>query len=249
VKGPSTVFSAEAEEQEKRMRVMISSCLAAGLLLASCAQDRAWNPATSSAGAGTSGGSAGNGSSAGGAAVTTGGSSAVSTWTNVGGTDNGSLLGPNAVPFDAAVFGGSGGTGNEGGAGGEGPPGDGNSAISTIKGDISGTATFTQSGIDVTVVFDLTGCPDGDHVVRIHDGYACDNESTQGVIWDGARGEIGTINCSGNAGALTYTRPGSDSATNWTVGDHNLATDLSAYVLVFTNPGDDATRIACGNFF
>jgi hypothetical protein len=134
-------------------------------------------------------------------------------------------------------------------------PGHGNVATSRIAGGINGTAEFTQRGIDVTVVITLTNCATGDHVIRIHDGYACDNATTQGKIWDGKRGDgIGgpssVINCNAaRTGMLTYTRPGADPALNWTVADHNLATDVTSHVLIVTDPANPATRQACGNFF
>jgi hypothetical protein len=232
------------------MRANIPSCLLMVFLLASCAQDKDWDPAVEGGGSGASGGTTSTGA---GSTTSTGGTTTSGTnggaWTNVGGTDNGGLFGPNAVPYDPASAGGTGGTGTGGTGGMEGPPGDGNVATSTIKGDVDGTATFTQTGIDVTVVIELTKCPDGDLVITIHDGYACDNESTEGEPWDGSRGEIGTVACSGNSGSLTVTRPGSDTATNRTVADHNLDTDLSAHVLIVTKPAEPDTRIACGNFF
>jgi Cu/Zn superoxide dismutase len=160
------------------------------------------------------------------------------------------LFGPNAVPYDASSQGGSGGTsaGGSGGTGGGGPPGDGNEATSTIRGSVSGTATFTQTGVSVTVEINLTGCPSGDLVFTIHDGFSCDNADTEGVPW-GARGEIGTVNCNGNSGSGTFTRDGTDSNANWTVADHTLETDVSAHVIIVTTPADSETRIACGNFF
>jgi hypothetical protein len=99
----------------------------------------------------------------------------------------------------------------------------------------------------VTVVFNLTSCPDGNHAVAIHDGYACDNASTEGVPW-GARGTgIPDITCSGGQGTLTYTRTGADKTQNWTVADHVMETDVTAHVLIIESGGD--ARAVCANFF
>jgi hypothetical protein len=47
---------------------------------------------------------------------------------------------------------------------------------------------------------------------------------------------------------LTYTRAGTDPATNWTVGDHAFATDVTAHVMIVMDTAN-TNRIACGNFF
>jgi hypothetical protein len=167
----------------------------------------------------------------------------------LGGGDQGSFFGPDmsVEVMPPVVMGGS------GGSGGSGPPGDGNTFTSTIKkGNVVGTATFTQTGEDVELVVDLTDCPDGNHQFRLHDGYSCDNESTEGKPW-GLRGTgIGPdsgIACSGGKGKLTYTRSGADKTKNWTVGDHVQETDLTAHVVIVSDEKDPNSRWACGNFF
>jgi len=167
----------------------------------------------------------------------------------IGGGDQGSFFNPDmSVQVMPPEMGGSGGTGM-GGAGGI--PGDGKSFTSMIKGSISGTAVFTQKVEDVNLVVNLTNCPDGNHQFRIHDGYSCDNASTEGMPWTRGTG-IGPdagIACSGNKGTLTYTRSGADKTKNWTVGDHVQETDLTAHVVIVSDEKDPNSRAACGNFF
>jgi hypothetical protein len=167
----------------------------------------------------------------------------------VGGGDQGTFFNPDMsvdiMPPAAA------GTGS-GGTGGTGILGDGNTFTSTIKGSIGGTAKFTQKLEDVELIVSLTNCPDGNHQFRIHDGYSCDNATTEGVPW-GARGTgIGPdsgIACSGGKGMLMYTRSGADKTKNWTVGDHVQETDLTAHVVIVSDEKDPNSRAACGNFF
>jgi hypothetical protein len=235
------------------MRATLPSCITVLFALA-CSQEGA--PPPPAAGAGSSTGGSGQ-TTGGSTSTTTGGtgstpsySGAPPVYASYGGSDSGGLFGPNAVPFDPNAIGGSGGSGGgSGGSGGSGPPGDGNVAICTFRTGISGTVTFTQTGTDVEAVVDITGnCPDGDNVITIHDGYSCDNADTEGVPW-GARGEMGTVSCSGGKATATFNRSGSDSNTNWTVADHNLDSDISGHVLIVTPAGDSANRVACGNFF
>lgn len=166
----------------------------------------------------------------------------------VGGGDQGNLFPSNGVvPIMPVETGGSGGSG-----GAKTIPGDGNEFTSTIKGSISGTATFKQTGEDVALTVNLTGgCADGNHQFRIHDGYSCDNASTEGVPWSRGTG-IGPaegIKCSGGKGTLMYTRSGADKTKNWTVGDHVQETDLTAHVVIVSDEKDPNSRAACGNFF
>jgi hypothetical protein len=167
----------------------------------------------------------------------------------VGGGDQGSLFPPDgAVPVMPPDMGGS-------SAGGSAPmiPGDGKTVTSMIRGSINGTAVFSQKGEDVTVVVDLmSGCADGKHMFRIHDGDSCDNATTEGVPW-GARG-IGWgpadgIQCSGGKGMMMDTRLGADKTKNITVGTHDLATDVSTHVVIVSDEKDPNSRASCGNFF
>lgn len=164
----------------------------------------------------------------------------------LGGGDQGTGFGPgDVVMIQPPEMGGS----SAGGSGGGGPviPGDGHEMTATMRRGMGGTAIFTQTGEDVTVVFNLTGCADGNHAIAIHDGYACDSATTEGVPW-GARGTgIPDIMCSGNQGTLTYTRTGADKTKNWTVADHVMETDLTAHVIIIASGADP--RAVCANFF
>jgi hypothetical protein len=141
---------------------------------------------------------------------------------------------------------GGGATGGSGG--GSGIPGDGQMMTGTLRRGMSGTADFSQTGEDVTVVFNITGgCSDGPHNIVIYDGYACDGTHTEGKPW-GERGTgFGPIVCSNDKGTLTYTRSGADKTKNWTVADHVAETDVTARVLLFESDGD--YRHGCMNFF
>jgi hypothetical protein len=120
----------------------------------------------------------------------------------------------------------------------DGPPGDGH--VGTINFGFYGlTAVFTQKGTDVTMVLTATqGCPVGNHVIQVHAGYACDNATLMGPVWDGKRGDgIGGPSSSFMCDAsgrvmMTYTRSGADPTTNWTVADQNLTTDVTLHVIL-----------------
>jgi hypothetical protein len=170
-----------------------------------------------------------------------------------GGGDNGGLFDPgHSVPFDPNA-GGAGGAVASGGSGGLNI--NGNTVTSTIAGKVNGQATFVQTGADVSVTVKLTSCPSGVLGIHINDGDSCDNAGTEGKPWDGKRGNIGdtgTITCANNSANLTYTRLGSDPATNWTIGDHNLKTDITSYVVIVSSNADGVSNtafIGCGNFF
>ena len=232
------------------MRVLTSSYVGSAALLLLVACGGGGSPAANGPAAGPTTG--------GGSPTTTGPTTTTGPFTGAGG-DNGGLFPKDAaVPVDP----GAGGSKDAGGTpeaapsdAGNKPPGDGNVAISHITGSLTGTAEFTQRGVDVTVVVSLTNCATGAHPIRIHGGFSCDNAGTMGIVWDGKRGDgIGgpasTITCDANKnGSLTYTRLGNDPTQNWTVADHNLATDVTSHVVIVSDVAVPTTRIACGNFF
>jgi hypothetical protein len=167
----------------------------------------------------------------------------------IGGGDQGSLFPPDgSVPIMPPDTGGSsaGGTPST-------IPGDGKVVTSMIRGSINGTAVFSQKGEDVTVVVNLmSGCADGKHMFRIHDGDSCDNATTEGVPW-GTRGTgwgpADGIQCSGGKGMMMDTRLGADKTKNITVGTHDLSTDVSTHVVIVSDEKDPNSRASCGNFF
>ena len=93
------------------------------------------------------------------------------------------------------------------------------------------TMTFTQKGTDVTMAITHKGCSPVS--VQIHAGYACDNASTYGGIWDRNGNITGNTVCdAAQLGTLTYTRSGSDPALAWTVGDHSVTTDVTFHAIL-----------------
>jgi Cu/Zn superoxide dismutase len=113
-------------------------------------------------------------------------------------------------------------------------------------GTVTGTATFTQSGTDVTVNVSLSNCPDGIHSVHIHHGTSCTDAMTQGAHWDTARGEgIPDVVCSAGTGTSTHTRNATDPALAWSIGGAPTS-NVIGHVFVVHDPGDPAPRIGCG---
>jgi hypothetical protein len=195
--------------------------------------------AAAAAGAASSAGGTGSGAGASAVVPLAGSGQAL------GGGDQGSLFPPDGVVPIMPV--------ETGGTGGAAPtiPGDGHVAKSTLGGGISATATFTQTGLDVSIVVDITsGCKDGDHRFQIYDGLSCDSESTEGNPWSPRGTELGPdIACSGGKGKATYLRKGDDSTKNITVSDHNPETDVTTHVVILSDEQDTSSRAACGNFF
>jgi len=118
-------------------------------------------------------------------------------------------------------------------------------------GTITGTATFTASGSDVTVVVALANCPEGIHPMLIHAGTSCASEQEQGTHWDPPRGEnigsgTGQIMCMADGTAmLTYTRLGTDPKP-WTIGGPT-ASDVIGHPFIVHAVGATATaRHGCG---
>ncbi len=169
----------------------------------------------------------------------------------LGGGDQGSLFPPDSsVPIMKVVMGGTGG----GGAGAPNTiPGDGHSASSTLGGSIQGKATFTQMGVDVMVVVNLTGgCNTGNHMFRIYDGDSCDDAKTEGMPWVPRGVGLGSdtgIACTNGKGSLNYTRKGDDKTKNLTVASHDYETDLTTHVVIVSDEKDPNSRASCGNFF
>jgi hypothetical protein len=213
--------------------------------------------------AGGGGGSGGAGTAATGGAIGTGGAvgSGGSSPSSGGAVGSGGRLasGGSSTGGQGTVSGGVSGMAGRGGAGNGGRSGMGGavapsaSAIATFNsGAVRGMATFTQTGADVTVMINITGCAAGAHQMFIGAGFSCDSAALAGGIWDGMRGPIGTngqITCVGGNTTVSYTRTGGNPATQWTVADHVMATDVTNHVIVVASANDINTRQGCANFF
>jgi Cu/Zn superoxide dismutase len=135
--------------------------------------------------------------------------------------------------------------------GAAGMSGQGTSALATIApfgtGTVTGTASFTQTGSDVSVTVTLNNCPDGPHGVHIHQGTSCADEAMQGAHWDMTRGEmIPDITCTAGTGTVTYVRSAAVSpAIAWSIGGDPV-TNMLGHAFVVHSPGMPAPRIGCG---
>jgi hypothetical protein len=169
------------------------------------------------------------------------------------GTGGGTSTGGSSAAGGVSGRAGGGGVGSGGSSamGGAGAP----SATATAtfnSGAVRGTAVFTQVGADVTVRVSITGCSAGAHQMFIGSGFSCDNATLAGGIWDTARGPIGTngqITCVAGTTTVNYTRTGGNPATQWSVADHVMATDVTNHVVVISSATDVNTRQGCANFF
>jgi Cu/Zn superoxide dismutase len=239
--------------------ILLSSFTVTVGAIGSCGSDDTTGSPTSSAA--TGGGGSASTTITGGGAGATGGSSSTT-----GGGRGGSAGGGTAGGAGAA--GSSGGSAQDSGtdtgasdarvdpprADGEAGPNAARAVANIMPlpgGTITGTATFTSSGADVTIVMALTNCPEGIHPMHIHAGTGCGSDQEQGVHWDPPRGEnigsgTGQITCLADGTAtLTYTRLGSDP-TPWTIGGAP-ATNVIGHPLIVHGPGVTATvRHGCG---
>jgi hypothetical protein len=182
-------------------------------------------------GAGAGGAGAGGGS--GGAAGTAGaaGASGIGGSAGVGGAS------------------GAGAGGSDAGAGGSGGASGGNamlptSAIAVLSGQggetVTGSAMFTQSGMDVALVITLAECTDGVFPVHIHDGTSCE---APGEHWEMTRGEgIPAIVCDSGNGIQTHTRMAGVAETKWSIAT-SAADDIIGKVVVVHG---SSAPIACG---
>jgi Cu/Zn superoxide dismutase len=113
---------------------------------------------------------------------------------------------------------------------------------------ITGTVTFIQDGTDVTVMYEVTNCPEGEHPTHIHAGTGCGNRGEQGMHWDPPRGEnIPNLVCdaAGN-GTLVYTRDGTAAALAWTIGDGAASDIVGLPVVIHGEEPTTDPRIGCG---
>jgi Cu/Zn superoxide dismutase len=189
-----------------------------------------------STGGSTTGGVAGGGKAGGGG--TAAGSGGVPSGGTAGTSSAGKSGGGGAAGGTA--------TGGSGGAGGGG--GSGKTAVASLMptsgNQLTGTATFTQSGQMVTLVISVSNCPPGNHASHIHANKSCGNNGMDaGDHWV-PQGEVlpEVVCASDGKGTATVTPP----AGTWTIGSGNA--DVTAHALIIhtganSNPGG---RIACG---
>jgi Cu-Zn family superoxide dismutase len=120
---------------------------------------------------------------------------------------------------------------------------------------VTGTATFTQTGVTVTMVATFTAGPAGMHGLHIHNVGMCGNEGMDaGPHWDdvdtsatkhglppnGHLGDMGNITLDANGGGtLTFTNP------MWTLGDGG-AKDVNGKGMIFHQNADDGQMPSAG---
>ncbi|WP_437677409.1 superoxide dismutase family protein [Sorangium sp. So ce131] len=164
---------------------------------------------------------------------------------------SGSGSGGDASTSSASTSGGGGGGGggaaNDGGGGSGG--GEAARAVAqleaTASSELTGTATFTQVGDEVTLVLSVTGCPEGDHSAHIHENKSCANNANDaGDHWVPNGEGLGSFTCDARGtGTHTVTR-GTDV---WTVGDDG-PNDVTQFAIVVHAAADPSAggRIGCG---
>lgn len=158
---------------------------------------------------------------------------------------------------------GGGGAGASGGSGGAGGGGDADAEafiMGTMGANISGTATFTVDGDQVTLSVTVSGVPeDGNHGFHIHENGDCgDMGNAAGSHWNpegnphgafddgGHLGDVGNIAINGGNGTLTVT------TDLWTVGGGGDSDVIGRAVMVHGGEdsqqpnADPGPRIACG---
>ncbi len=213
----------------------------------------------------SAGGSPGDVSGAGGATMDGSGGNAPSDPEGGGGApagDAGGMPGDEGMGGEMAGSGGAGemgaggaevGAGGMGGAGGDEVMPDG-VAVAVVTSttaapggweDFEATATWTQIGDEVTLVVEVTGCPDGPHISHIHANHDCgaDGEAAGGH-WV-PNGEVfEDMMCSGGTATYTHT----ESTGVWTVADGgpNDVTQFSYMVHELSDAQGAGAKAACG---
>lgn len=118
--------------------------------------------------------------------------------------------------------------------------------------EIGGQATFSVDGNTVTMVLELTGCPEGTHVSHIHDTGDCGNNGdAAGGHWQGTGGGAGAngeiidqYECDAVTNTATYTLTTTTDEWTFGEGDNNvLNRSLMVHLGTKANPG---ARVACG---
>lgn len=185
--------------------------------------------------------SAGSGSGASTSAASGSGGGDASTSTSASGSGGG----------DGGSGGGDGGSGDGGSGGGDGGSGGGESlrAEAELQGlnssGLTGTATFTQAGEEVTLTITVSGCPAGEHSAHIHQNKSCENNGdAAGAHWIPNGEGLGSFKCDEAGQGTHMVKRGTDI---WTVGGDE-ATDVTKYAIVVHAAADPQAggRIACG---
>ncbi|KYG02343.1 hypothetical protein BE21_05395 [Sorangium cellulosum] len=150
-----------------------------------------------------------------------------------------------ARPPDASTSSSTGGgSGGDGGSGGGALQAEAE-LVELNSSGLSGTATFAQSGEEVTLTITVSGCPAGEHSAHIHENKSCEeNGNAAGAHWIPNGEGLGSFTCD-DAGQGTHTvKRGTDV---WTVGG-DPATDVTKYSIVVHAAADPNAggRIGCG---
>jgi Cu/Zn superoxide dismutase len=244
---------------------LVSSFALTFVALGSCGDDTSSNPSPGASTGGGAGATTSGGGAGGGAAGTTsnggnggsgqGGSGGAAGSAGSAGSGGGGAGGSSGAggSQDAGTDSGSGGSKADAAAG-DGEAGTSAKASANITpltgGTITGTATFTQSGANVTITVTLANCPQGVHPMHIHAGTGC-ADADQGVHWDPPRGEnigsgTGEITCMADGTAmLTYTRLGTDPKP-WTIGAPTASDVIGHPIIVHGVGAGNMMRHGCG---
>lgn len=113
-------------------------------------------------------------------------------------------------------------------------------------GALAGSVTFVQRGDDVELTLSLSGCPEGQHAVHLHENAACaDNGNAAGGHWSPQGEIIPDVTCSADGvGTQTF----SPAPGVWSVGGSRATNLLGHAVIVHAGPSqpDAGARLACG---
>jgi Cu/Zn superoxide dismutase len=111
---------------------------------------------------------------------------------------------------------------------------------------VTGKAHFSESGSEVELSINLTGCPMGPHAVHLHANAACgDSGNAAGGHWSPQGEGMGDVMCGADGAAqFSFKAP----AGLWSIGGAP-ASDLLQHAVILhaaANQPDPGGRIACG---
>jgi Cu/Zn superoxide dismutase len=225
-----------------------------GSLLFACSDDATPDTTNTTAGSPSTSGSSGASSQAGSSSGSGGSSSTAGTASSGSGGGTSAGAGGSAAGAGGSAAGSAGAAAGNGGAGGGGAGGGSGGAAPTAvanimgvgdgAGKVMGTATFTQGATMVTLVLNLTQCPNGVHSSHLHLMKDCGNEGmAAGGHWP--NGEmLGDYTCADEKVTKEFMR-GTDK---WTIGG-DAATDITKYsfmVHAMSDAQGSGDRIGCG---